>query len=60
MKKYEFRWEGIPPKSTFQQRDKNFHKTANARLAMAQWLIMNMAKMKLLGSLMLMKSKRSR
>lgn len=37
MKKYEFRWEGIPPKSTFQQRDKNFHKTANARLAMAQW-----------------------
>lgn len=37
MKIYEFRWEGTPPKSTFQQRDKNFHKTANARLAMAQW-----------------------
>lgn len=36
-RKYEVRWEGIPPKSTFQQRDKNFHKTANARLAFAQW-----------------------
>lgn len=37
MRKYEIRWEGIPPKSTFQQRDRNFHQTANARLAMAQW-----------------------
>lgn len=33
----EFYWEGIPPKSTFQQRDKNFHKTPQARLAFAQW-----------------------
>ena len=30
-------WEGVPPKSTFQQRDRNFHKTASARLAFAQW-----------------------
>ena len=33
----EFFWEGFPPKSTFQQRDKNFHKTPAARLAFAQW-----------------------
>ena len=33
----EFYWEGTPPKSTFQQRDKNFHKTPQARLAFAQW-----------------------
>ena len=32
-----FFWHGIPPKSTFQQRDKNFHPTPCARLAMAQW-----------------------
>ena len=37
MKKIEFFWEGIPPKSTFQQRDLHFHKTPAARLAMAQW-----------------------
>ena len=37
MKKYEFSWDGIPPKSTFQQRDRNFHQTASCRLAMAQW-----------------------
>lgn len=37
MKKIEFFWEGVPPKSTFQQRDRNFHKTPAARLAMAQW-----------------------
>lgn len=37
MKKYEFRWDGVPPKSTFQQRDRNFHQTASCRLAMAQW-----------------------
>ena len=30
-------WEGVPPKSTFQQRDRSFHRTANARLAFAQW-----------------------
>lgn len=30
-------WEGVPPKSTFQQRDRNFHPTAAARLAAAQW-----------------------
>ena len=36
-KMVEFYWEGIPPKSTFQQRDKNFHKTPQARLAFAQW-----------------------
>lgn len=32
-----FFWDGIPPKSTFQQRDRNFHPTAQCRLAMAQW-----------------------
>ncbi len=32
-----FFWEGVPPKSTFQQRDRNFHKTAPAKLAFAQW-----------------------
>ena len=32
-----FFWAGVPPKSTFQQRDRNFHLTAQARLAMAQW-----------------------
>lgn len=37
MKKIEFQWAGIPPKSTFQQRNKNFHPTASCRLAMAQW-----------------------
>ena len=36
-KMVEFYWEGTPPKSTFQQRDKNFHKTPQARLAFAQW-----------------------
>jgi len=30
-------WEGVPPKSTFQQRDRNFHPTASAKLAAAQW-----------------------
>ena len=37
VKQVDLFWEGIPPKSTFQQRDKNFHPTACARLAMAQW-----------------------
>lgn len=37
MKKIEFQWAGIPPKSTFQQRNKNFLPTASCRLAMAQW-----------------------
>lgn len=32
-----FRWDGVPPKSTFQQRDRNYHRTAAARLAFAQW-----------------------
>ena len=32
-----FNWMGNPPRSTFQQRDKEFHLTANAKLAMAQW-----------------------
>ena len=32
-----FSWEGNPPRSTFQQRDKEFRPTANARLAFAQW-----------------------
>ena len=36
-KKHVFSWSGIPPKSTFQQRDKNFHRTQCARLAFAQW-----------------------
>ena len=32
-----FFWEGVPPKSTFQQRDRNFRPTPSARLARAQW-----------------------
>lgn len=32
-----FFWTGIPPKSTFQQRDKNWHPTPQSRLAMATW-----------------------
>lgn len=32
-----FFWDGVPPKSTFQQRDRNFHLTPNARLAKAQF-----------------------
>lgn len=35
--KHTFFWTGIPPKSTFQQRDKNFHRTPCSRLAFAQW-----------------------
>ena len=34
---YEKYWAGVPPKSTFQQRNKNFVKTPAARLAFAQW-----------------------
>lgn len=35
--KYIFSWQGTPPRSTFQQRDKEYHPTASARLAFAQW-----------------------
>ena len=34
---YEKYWAGVPPKSTFQPRNKNFVKTPAARLAFAQW-----------------------
>lgn len=33
----EFFWEGDPPRSTFQQRSRNFVPTPSARLAAATW-----------------------